>query len=260
MFEISPSPVTAVIVTHDGDVGAGVRDEDLRAVDDPLAVLESRGRARRAGVGAGVRLGQPERGELRPDARSGSHCPLLLLGAEVVDRQRAEGVVRGDGDRDRRVDPRQLLDRDRVRERVGARAAVLLRDRHPHQPELGELGDELVREALLAVELLGDRRDLLERELPHGVAEQLVLVLEIEVQREPLRELDDQPHAVAGAALVEQRSPAARARGSRAGDVEVRPRPVARELRRNSAASTRAALAQLGAVLHVGEVESMKRR
>ena len=61
------------------------------------------------------------------------------------------------------------------------RAAVLLGDRHAHQPELGQLGDELVREPLLAVELLGDRRDLLERELPHRVAEQLVLGLEIEV-------------------------------------------------------------------------------
>jgi hypothetical protein len=56
---------------------------------------------------------------------------------------------------------RQLLDRDRVRERVGARAAVLLGDRHAHQPELGQLRDELVREAVLAVELGGDRRDLL---------------------------------------------------------------------------------------------------
>ena len=89
--------------------------------------------------------------------------------------------MRGDGDRDRRVDPRQLLDRDRVRQRVGAAAAVLLGDRHAHQPELGHLGDELVREALLAVELLGDRRDLLDRELPHRVADQLVLGRQVEV-------------------------------------------------------------------------------
>ena len=181
MFEISPSPVTAVIVTHGGDVGAGVRDEDLRAVDDPFAVLEARGRARRAGVGAGVRLGQPEGGELRAGREVGQPLALLLLGAEVPDRQRAERVVGGDGDRDGRVDARQLLDRDRVRQRVGARAAVLLRDRHAHQPELGQLGDELVREPLLAVELLGDRCDTLERELPHRVADQLVLGLEVEV-------------------------------------------------------------------------------
>ena len=90
--------------------------------------------------------------------------------------------MRGDRDRHRRVDPRQLLDRDRVREGVGAGAAVLLRDRHPHHAELRELRDDLVREPLLAIELLGDRRDLLEGELPHRVSQQLVLVVEIEVQ------------------------------------------------------------------------------
>ena len=126
----------------------------------------------------------PNAASLRPRREVGEPLAPLLLGAEEVDRQRPERVVRRDRDRDRRVDPRQLLDRDRVRERVGAAAAVLLGDRHPHQPELGQLGDELVREALLAVELLGDRRDPLERELPHRVADQLVLRSEIEVHLE----------------------------------------------------------------------------
>ena len=91
----------------------------------------------------------------------------------------------GHGDRDRGVDARQLLDCDRVRQRVGARAAVLLRDRHAHQPELRELGDQLVREPLLAVELLGDRCDAFECELAHRVADQLVLGLEVEVHASP---------------------------------------------------------------------------
>ena len=59
--------------------------------------------------------------------------------------------------------------------RVGAGAAVLLGNRHPHQPELGQLRDELVREAVLAVELLGDRGDPLLRELAHGGADEFVL-------------------------------------------------------------------------------------
>ena len=54
-------------------------------------------------------------------------------------------------------------------------------NRHPQQPQLGELGDDLVREAVLAVELLGDRRHLLHRELPDGVPEQLVLRREVEI-------------------------------------------------------------------------------
>jgi hypothetical protein len=82
--------------------------------------------------------------------------------------------VRRDRDRHRRVDPRQLLDRDRVRECVAPSAAVLLGDRDAHQAELRHLRDELVREAVLAVELLCDRRDLLQREGADRVADQLV--------------------------------------------------------------------------------------
>ena len=48
----------------------------------------------------------------------------------------------------RRVDARELLDGERVGERVAAAAAVLLGERDPHQPELAELGDDLVRERL----------------------------------------------------------------------------------------------------------------
>ena len=181
MFEISPSPVSAVIVTQAVmSVPAFVmKIFDPSTTHSPPSSVG--GRARRTRVRSGVRLGQPERGE-RPARREvGQPLTPLLLGAEVVDRERAERVMRGDGDRDRRVDARQLLDRDRVRERVGAAAAVLLGDRHAHQPELCELGDELVREPLLAVELFGDRRDLLERELSNRVAHQLVFALDVEV-------------------------------------------------------------------------------
>ena len=51
----------------------------------------------------------------------------------------------------------------------------------PISPSSASSRDDLVREPLLAVELLGDRRDLLEREPPDRVAEQLVLGVEVEV-------------------------------------------------------------------------------
>ena len=126
----------------------------------------------------------------------------------------------------------------------------------PISPSSASSRDELVREPLLAVELLGDRRDLLERELPHRVAQQLVLGLEVEVQRgEPLRELDDQPHAVARAALVE-RVVGARALedtpGRRCRSAPTGPSPV--NSRRNSAASTAPPSRSSERVLHVGEV------
>ena len=166
------------------DVGARVRDEDLRAVDDPAAVAQLGGRARCAGVGARARLGQAEGRELLTGREVGQPLLLLRLVAEVVDRQRAERVVRGDRDRDRRVDAGQLLDRDRVRERVRAAAAVLLGNRHAHEAELGQLGDELVREATLAVELLGDRRDSPLGEVANGRADELVLRCQVVVQAE----------------------------------------------------------------------------
>jgi hypothetical protein len=93
-------------------------------------------------------------------------------------------VVRGDGDRDGRVHARQLLDRDRVRKRVGSGAAVLLGNRHPHQPELRELAHELVGKTVLAVELLRDRRDALDREVAHSSPDELVLFGEVVVRRQ----------------------------------------------------------------------------
>ena len=85
-------------------------------------------------------------------------------------------------------------------------------NRHAHQPELGQLRDELVGEAVLAVELLGDRRDALLRELADGRADELVLGREVEVHAAQRRgELDDQADAVAGAAALGEVVAAARA-------------------------------------------------
>ena len=89
--------------------------------------------------------------------------------------------MRGDRDRDGRVDARQLLDRDRVRDGIAARAPVLLGDGKPHEAELAELGDELVRELAGQIELLGDRRDTLSSERSDRVANQLLLGSQVEV-------------------------------------------------------------------------------
>ena len=61
-------------------------------------------------------------------------------------------------------------------------APVILRERDPHQAQLAQLRNELIGEALLAVQLPGDRRHLLARELAHHVAQQALLVAQLEVQ------------------------------------------------------------------------------
>ena len=166
-----------------GDVGARVGDEHLRAVDPPLAVLELGVRPRAARVGAGLGLGQAEgrealaRDELRQPLR------LLRVRAEQIDRHRAERGVRGDRHADGGVDARQLLDGDRVEQRVATRTADFLGERDAHQPERGHLLDDLVREAVLAVDLLGDRADPRLREVAHHGAEILVLNGQIEIHR-----------------------------------------------------------------------------
>ena len=89
--------------------------------------------------------------------------------------------MRGDRDRDGRVDPRQLLDGDRVRDGVAARAPVLLRDRKAQQAQLPELRDELVGKAAGQIELFRDGCDPLSRERPDRVANELLLGSQVEV-------------------------------------------------------------------------------
>ena len=65
-----------------------------------------------------------------------------------------------DGHPHPRVRPGELLEHEDVGEEVGTGAAVLLGDAHAHQPELGELREELVGEAVLAIPGGGVRDDL----------------------------------------------------------------------------------------------------
>ena len=90
---------------------------------------------------------------------------LLLVRPEVEQRQRDGARVHGDGDADAGVGARELFEHEDVRDEVGAGAAVLLRHARPHQAELGELGEEIAREAVLAVPLGRVRLDLRSREV-----------------------------------------------------------------------------------------------
>ena len=64
------------------------------------------------------------------------------------------------GYRRSRVDAGKLFDRQRVRDVVGAGAAVLFGHENSHDPGVGELAVELARKDVIAIPLRDVRRDL----------------------------------------------------------------------------------------------------
>ena len=109
----------------------------------------------------------PNPASARPASRSGSSSLLLLLGAEAEDRHRAEADAGLEGDRERLVDAAERLDREAQGEVVAALPAVLLGERQAEQPQLAHLRDDVERQRVRAVGLVGARRDDLVGEVAH---------------------------------------------------------------------------------------------
>ena len=118
-------------------------------------------RAQRARVGAGAGLGQRERADLlaareRRDelAASAPRCRTAAIGsvAALVCTATVTPIP---------ASAREISSSTSMYETKSAPAPPqLLGDADAHEPQLGELGDELVREAVLAVPRGGVRRDL----------------------------------------------------------------------------------------------------
>ena len=107
------------------------------------------------------RLGEPVGADAPAPEASGVQPPVALL-VRARDHQRpaAEARVGGDDQPERPPDAADLLDRDRVGERVHPGAAPALRDVDPEPAELADPAHDLDREAALALVLVDDRRDL----------------------------------------------------------------------------------------------------
>ena len=104
------------------------------------AVLEAGGGPRAARVGAGARLGQAVGADhlaLAIGTRKRSFCSAR---AGQVERAAAEARVGRDDEPERAPDPADLLDRDRVGERVEPGAALVLGERDAEPAELAERG------------------------------------------------------------------------------------------------------------------------
>ena len=148
-----------------GDLGAGIGDELLGAVDHPFAVLEGGARPGVPGVAAGLGLGQPECRQLASGTQVGEVALFLRIRAEQENRLGAERGVRAHRDRDGGVHPGQLFDGDRVLERCTAGATDVLGERDAHPAECGHLRHQAVGERLPTVVLCGLGGDLLGREV-----------------------------------------------------------------------------------------------
>src|SRR3954452_11224165 len=168
----------------DVDVGdAAVADEDLLAVDDPVAAVLAGARLDRAHVAAAARLGHRQRRELDVAGRAEAlrrPAGELLVGRRLADRGQRE---RRQHDRqpDPGAAPEQLLHHDRQRQpgRIGRQLRVEL-------PVIEALAGGFLeygpRQLLLAVVLGGDRPDDLAGEPVTLVAQLPLIVGELEVE------------------------------------------------------------------------------
>ena len=90
--------------------------------------------------------------------------------------------MRAVGQADRGRGPRHLLHRDAVLEIAEAGAAIFLLDGDAVQAERADLGPEIARELIAAVDFGGARRDLVLRERIHRLAYRVRGLAEIEVE------------------------------------------------------------------------------
>ena len=154
----------------------------LGAVDAVAARLTDRARADAGGVGAGLRLGDGNRGLQRAAGEARQPALMLLRRAarqhgrkrRPLHQQQVGGVV---------ADAPQLLDGKAAGEHA-VRAAVALREGQGEEAEVAQRREHVMRIGGLAVYLRRARRHLLAGKRAHRVAQQPLFVAEPEILRE----------------------------------------------------------------------------
>ena len=117
----------------------------------------------------------------RPSAIGTRKSLLLVRRSRHVQRPAAEARVGGDDQAERAPDAADLLDRDRVGQRVEAGAAFVLGERDAEPAQGAEPVDDRAREASRLLVLVDLPRDLAEHEVADRLAEEGVLRGEVEV-------------------------------------------------------------------------------
>ena len=166
---------------------AGVGDEDLGAVEDPVLPLlvQHGGGLLALGIGAGARLGQAERADPLAGAQLGQVILLLLLGAVLIDGSAAQGGVGGDDNAGGAADLAHLLDGHDIGQNVRAGAAVLLGEIDAHHPQLRHLLDGFLGERLVLVHPLGQGLDFIFGEVTVHLAEHFLLSGKVQIHLLP---------------------------------------------------------------------------
>jgi hypothetical protein len=116
--------------------------------------------------------------------RERRHEPrLLLIGTEGQDRERRRARVHGNRHSHACIGSRQLFEHEDVRREVRARSTVFLRHADTHQPELGQLAEQIPGKVMVAVPLRGMRIDLSAREVTRKRLDLTLILRQVKVHR-----------------------------------------------------------------------------
>ena len=133
---------------------------------------------------AGPGLAHRQRADMLARNQLGEIFALLLVARPAADLVDAEIRVRAIAEADRSRRPRNFLLRDDMLEIAEAEPAKFLLDRDPVQPKLAHLRPQIAREAVLRVDLRGDRRDPVAGEAPGRFADHVRILAKVEVEPE----------------------------------------------------------------------------
>ena len=122
-----------------------------------------------------------------PEASRASHCVLLLIGPELVQRLGDEGVVDREDDGERRARARHGLDGVRIRHVVAAGAAVALGNRDAHQSDRRRLANERAWKLAGGVDVGRHRRHVGAGKRPGAIDECGLFGRERKVHQAPAR-------------------------------------------------------------------------
>ncbi len=153
----------------------------LRPIEHPVLAVSPRSCPRTARIRTSFRFRKRPRPNLFALRKRQQIFLLLPVVPELEDVIAAQRIVRRHDQPNRSVDPRELLNRNRVLDITKARAAKLLRENHSQQPHRGQLRHNLQRKMRSLVPLHHMRRNLALGEFAHAAPQLLLLFGEGEI-------------------------------------------------------------------------------